>query len=163
MIDEFDSKILDTFPGKVVRKDLTALMKKGTNVPTYVLEYLLGIYCATDDEEVIEEGLDKIKRILSENYVKPDQSEYIKSKIKENSQHTIIDKITVFLDEHEDKYIARFTNLKISPFEVSSDLVVHNEKLLIGGIWCIIRIENENTTNPEKYREILTIPEIPEF
>lgn len=141
MIDEFDSKILDTFPGKVVRKDLTALMKKGANVPTYVLEYLLGMYCATDDEEVIEEGLNKIKRILSENYVKPDQSEYIKSKIKENGQHTIIDKITVILDEREDKYIAQFTNLKISPFEVSSDLVIHNEKLLIGGIWCIIRIE----------------------
>ena len=77
MIDEFDAKVLETFPGKVVRKDLTALMKKGANVPTYVLEYLLGMYCATDDEEIIEEGLEKIKRILSENYVKPDQSDYV--------------------------------------------------------------------------------------
>lgn len=138
---EFDRKVLDNFPGKVVRKDLTSLMKKGANVPTYVLEYLLGMYCATDDEEAIEAGLVKIKRILSENYVRPDQSEYVKSKIKENGQYTIIDKITVELDEREDKYVARFTNLNMDPFEVSSDLVVHNEKLLVGGIWCIMKIE----------------------
>ncbi len=138
---EFDIKVLDNFPGKVVRKDLTALMKKGANVPTYVLEYLLGMYCATDDEEAIEVGLGKIKRILSENYVRPDQSEYVKSKIKENGQYTVIDKITVVFDEREEKYVAQFTNLRIDPFEVSSDLVVHNEKLLIGGIWCIVKIE----------------------
>ena len=138
---EFDRKVLDNFPGKVVRKDLTSLMKKGANVPTYVLEYLLGMYCATDDEEAIEAGLVKIKRILSENYVRPDQSEYVKSKIKENGQYTILDKITVELDEREDKYVARFTNLNMDPFEVSSDLVVHNEKLLVGGIWCIMKIE----------------------
>lgn len=136
-----DEKALDNFPGKVVRKDLTSLMKKGANVPTYVLEYLLGMYCATDDEGAIEIGLSKIKRILSENYVRPDQSEYIKSKIRENGQYTIIDKITVELDEREDKYVARFTNLNMDPFEVSSDLVVHNEKLLVGGIWCIVKIE----------------------
>ena len=138
---EFDAKILDNFPGKVVRKDLTALMKKGANVPTYVLEYLLGMYCATDDAEAVEIGLGKIKKILSENYVRPDQSEYVKSKIKENGQYTIIDKITVVFDDREDKYVARFTNLRMDPFEVSSDLVVHNEKLLVGGIWCIVKIE----------------------
>ncbi len=138
---EFDEKILDNFPGKAVRKDLTSLMKKGANVPTYVLEYLLGMYCATDDEDAIETGLEKIRKILSENYVRPDQSEYVKSKIKENGQYTIIDKITVELDEREDKYIARFTNLNLDPFEVNSDLVVHNEKLLVGGIWCIVKIE----------------------
>ena len=138
---EFDAKILEYFPGKVVRKDLTSLMKKGANVPTYVLEYLLGMYCATDDEDAIEIGLDKIRRILSENYVRPDQSEYVKSKIKENGQYTIIDKITVIFDEREDKYVARFTNLRMDPFEVPSDLVVHNEKLLVGGIWCILKIE----------------------
>ncbi len=138
---DLDRKALNYFPGKVVRKDLTAIMKKGANVPTYVLEYLLGMYCATDDEEMIHIGLEKIKKILSENYVRPDQSEYVKSKIRENGQYTIIDKITVELDEREDKYIARFTNLNIDPFEVSSDLVVHNEKLLVGGIWCILKIE----------------------
>lgn len=138
---EFDAKVLDNFPGKVVRKDLTTLMKKGANVPTYVLEYLLGMYCATDDEEAIEIGLEKIKRILSENYVRPDQSEYVKSKIKENGQYTIIDKLTVTFDDREDKYVAQFTNLRMDKFEVPSDLVVHNEKMLIGGIWCIIKIE----------------------
>lgn len=138
---ELDMKFLESFPGKVVRKDLTSLMKKGANVPTYVLEYLLGMYCATDDEEAIEIGLSKIKRILSENYVRPDQSEYVKSKIKENGQYTIIDKITVVFDDREDKYVARFTNLRMDPFEVSSDLVIHNEKLFVGGIWCILKIE----------------------
>lgn len=141
MMTELDEKILENFPGKVVRKDLTNLMKKGANVPTYVLEYLLGMYCATDDEDAIAVGLSKIKKILSENYVRPDQSEFVKSKIKENGQYTIIDKITVELDEREDKYIAWFTNLNMDPFEVSADLVVHNEKLLVGGIWCIVKIE----------------------
>lgn len=155
---EFDMKVLDSFPGKVVRKDLTTLMKKGANVPTYVLEYLLGMYCATDDEEAIEIGLGKIKRILSENYVRPDQSEYVKSKIKENGQYTIIDKITVVFDDREDKYIARFTNLRMDPFEVPSDLAVHNEKLLIGGIWCIVKIEyvgleKKDEDNQEAFEE----------
>ena len=116
-MDNFDSKIIEFFPGKAVRKDLTTLMKKGANVPTYVLEYLLGMYCATDDEEAIAVGLEKIKRILAENYVRPDQSEYVKSKIKENGQYTIIDKITVVFDDREDKYVARFTNLRMDPFE----------------------------------------------
>lgn len=147
---DFDSKVLENFPGKVVRKDLTSLMKKGANVPTYVLEYLLGMYCATDDEDAIEVGLGKIRRILSENYVRPDQSEYVKSKIKENGQYTIIDKITVVFDDREDKYVARFTNLRMDPFEVPSDLVVHNEKLLVGGIWCILKIEYVGLEKPEE-------------
>ena len=155
---DFDVKVLDNFPGKVVRKDLTTLMKKGANVPTYVLEYLLGMYCATDDEEAIEVGLGKIKRILSENYVRPDQSEYVKSKIKENGQYTIIDKITVVFDDREDKYVARFTNLRMDPFEVPSDLVVHNEKLLVGGIWCIVKIDyiglkKEDEDDQESFEE----------
>ena len=151
---EFDQKILEYFPGRAVRKDLTALMKKGANVPTYVLEYLLGMYCATDDEDAIQIGMEKIKRILTENYVRPDQSEYVKSKIKENGQYTIIDKITVIFDEREDKYVARFTNLNMDPFEVSSDLVVHNEKLLIGGIWCIVKIEYVGLNPEEDTQEI---------
>lgn len=150
----FDLKVLDNFPGKVVRKDLTTLMKKGANVPTYVLEYLLGMYCATDDEDAIEAGLSKIKRILSENYVRPDQSEYVKSKIKENGQYTVIDKITVNFDEREDKYIAYFTNLRLDPFEVTSDLVVHNEKLLIGGIWCIVKVEYVGLDREDKDEDL---------
>ena len=141
IMDEFDKRVIEAFPGKAVRKDLTGLMKKGANVPTYVLEYLLGMYCTTDDDDEMRIGLDKIKKILSENYVRPDQSDYVKSKIKENGQYTVIDKVTVRLDEKEDKYVASFTNLDLKDFEVNSDLVVHNEKLLIGGIWCIIKIE----------------------
>lgn len=139
-MDDFDRKVIGIFPGKSVRKDLTAQLKKGANVPTYVLEYLLGMYCTTDDEEELETGLRKIRKILSENYVRPDQSDYIKSKIKESGGYTIIDKVTVRFDEREDKYAASFTNLKISEFEVGRDLVTHNEKLLIGGIWCIVKI-----------------------
>ena len=87
-MDELDRKVIAAFPGKSVRKDLTSLMKKGANVPTYVLEYLLGMYCATDDDEAIRAGLEKIKKILSENCVRPDQSDYVKSKIKENSRNS---------------------------------------------------------------------------
>lgn len=147
-MDDLDRKIVDNFPGKSVRKDLTNLMKKGANVPTYVLEYLLGMYCATDDEEAIEIGLGKIKRILSENYVRPDQSELVKSKIRENGTYTVIDKIVVYFNEREDMYVAHFTNLRMDPFQVSSDLVVHNEKLLVGGIWCIVKMAY-NSTNEE--------------
>ncbi|MCI6014391.1 MAG: BREX system Lon protease-like protein BrxL [Coprobacillus sp.] len=151
-MDNLDRKIIQNFPGKIVRKDLTELMKKGSNVPTYVLEYLLGMYCSTDDTTIIENGMNKIRNILSENYVKPDQSEYIKSKIRQNGTYTIIDKIRVTLDEREDKYVAHFTNLNVAPFEVSSDLVVNNEKILLGGIWCIAKIEylkldNSSTEN----------------
>ena len=157
IMDEFDRKVIATFPGKSVRKDLTSLMKKGANVPTYVLEYLLGMYCATDDEDAIKTGLEKIKKILSENYVRPDQSDYVKSKIKENGQYTVIDKVTVRLDESEDKYVASFTNLDLQDFEVNSDLVTHNEKLLIGGIWCIIKIEyvglEKEDDEEEEYEE----------
>ena len=113
-------------------------------------------YCTTDDDDEMRIGLDKIKKILSENYVRPDQSDYVKSKIKENGQYTVIDKVTVRLDEKEDKYVASFTNLDLKDFEVNSDLVVHNEKLLIGGIWCIIKIEYvglEQDDEEDEYEE----------
>lgn len=153
-MNELDEKILEIFPGKVVRKDLTALMKKGANVPTYVLEYLLGMYCATDDEDAIEIGCSKIRSILSENYVRPDQSEYVKSKIRENGQYTVIDKINVTFEEREDIYAVRFTNLRIDPFKVSSDFVVNNEKLLIGGIWCIVKIEYIGISEDDEYEDM---------
>lgn len=147
---ELDLKIIENFPGKIVRKDLTHIMKQDSNVPTYVLEYLLGMYCSTDDEDIISAGMEKIKKIIAENYVRPDQSEFIKSRIKENGTYTIIDKISVYLNEREDKYIATFTNLKISPFEVSSSFVVQNEKLLTGGIWCILNIAYKNAFDDEE-------------
>ena len=139
-MNELDRKIIDSFPGKVVRKDLTSLIKSAANVPTYVLEYLLGLYCATDDEETIQKGLEKIRKILADNYVKPEESERIKSLIRENGEYTVIDKVAVFLDEREDKYIARFLNLEISGFEINSEHVVGNSKLLMGGVWCILKI-----------------------
>lgn len=156
-MDALDRKILDNFPGLVVRKDLAAIMKKGANVPTYVLEYLLGQHCSSDDEDVINIGMENIKKILSENYVSPDHSEYIKSKIRENGVYTIIDKLSVVYSEHEDKYVANFHNFSISPFEVSSDLVIHNDKLLLGGIWCIVKIEYspENMSNNDDNEEYL--------
>lgn len=139
-MDELDEKIIKNFPGKIVRKDLTSLMKRGANVPTFVLEYLLGMYCATDDEEVIEAGLEKIRTILSENYVRPDESEKIKSKIRENGEYTVIDKISAILDEYNDVYVARFANLDIERFVLPSEYATEYTKILTGGIWCITRI-----------------------
>ena len=147
-MDSLDQKIVDLFPGKIVRKDLTALMKRGANVPTFVLEYLLGMYCSTDDEDAIASGLEKIRKILSENYVRPDESEKIKSKIRENGEYTVIDKVSARLDEYKDIYVARFTNLEIEPFILPAEYASEYTKILTGGIWCITRIayqyENED-------------------
>ncbi len=139
-MDQLDQKMLNCFPGKVVRKDLTALMKRGANVPTFVLEYLLGMYCSTDNETAIQAGIEKIKKILAENYVRPDESEAVKSKIRENGEYTVIDKLEVFLDEKEDIYVVCFTNLKIRPIEIDSQYILQNPKLLSGGIWSIIKL-----------------------
>lgn len=140
-MDDLDRKVVDVFPGKIVRKDLTALMKRGANVPTFVLEYLLGMYCATDDPEMVEQGLERIRRILIENYVRPDESERIKSVIRERGQYTIIDKVSARLDEYNDCYIAEFTNLLIEPFLMPEEYARSYSKILSGGIWCIMRIE----------------------
>ena len=139
-MDALDAKIVATFPGKIVRKDLTAYMKRGANVPTFVLEYLLGMYCSTDDEDAIQVGLEKISRILSENYVRPDESEKIKSKIRENGQYTVIDKVSARLDEYRDIYVAQFTNLEIEPFVLPAEYVRQYSKILTGGIWCLTQI-----------------------
>ena len=138
---ETDVKLNTYFPGRVVRKDLTKLMKVGHNVPVYVLEYLLGSNCATDDEELIREGVRKVKNILSENYVRPDEAELIKSRIRETGYYTIIDKITVRLNEKRDVYEAVFSNLGITKIEVEPEYVKKFSKLLGGGIWCIIKME----------------------
>ena len=147
---EIDDKLNTYFPGKVVRKDLTKLMKVGHNVPVYVLEYLLGSNCATDDEDLIKEGVKKVKNILSENYVRPDEAELIKSKIRETGYYTIIDKVTVRLNERRDVYEALFSNLGISKVEVDPFYVKKYEKLLGGGIWCIIKMEylSESSQSP---------------
>lgn len=128
------------FAGRVVRKDLTKLLKEGANVPVYVLEYLLGMYCAVDDEETIQEGLKTVKQILSDNYVRPDEAEKIKSKIKEIGSFKIIDKVTVKLNEKRDVYEAILSNLGVKGLSVGSDIVKQYEKLLVGGIWCILNL-----------------------
>lgn len=139
--DDLDRKIIEHFPGKIVRKDLTSLMKRGAGIPTYVLEYLLGMYCATDDEAAIADGMARIRKILAENYVRPEESEKIKSRIRELGQYTVIDKVSARLDEYRDLYVAQFTNLNIEPFVMPDEYVRQHTKILTGGIWCIMRIQ----------------------
>jgi ATP-dependent Lon protease len=128
------------FAGRVVRKDLTKLIKEGANVPVYVLEYLLGTYCASDDAETIAAGLVTVKQILAENYVRPDEAEKVKSKIRERGSFKVIDKVTVRLNEGRDSYEALLSNLGIKNAEVPDSYAREFEKLLVGGIWCIVTI-----------------------
>ena len=124
----------------MVRKDLTKLIKEGANVPVYVLEYLLGMYCASEDPEVIRIGLENVKRILAENYVRPDEAEKIKSKIREAGSYKVIDKVTVKLNEKRDSYEALLSNLGVKNADMPDSHVREFEKLLVGGIWCIVSI-----------------------
>ncbi|MCP5213010.1 MAG: protease Lon-related BREX system protein BrxL [Hahellaceae bacterium] len=134
---DLDQLLNEHFAGRVVRKDLTKLIKEGANVPVYVLEYLLGMYCASDDPEVIEQGLRNVKTVLAENYVRPDEAEKVKSLVKERGTFKVIDRVTVRLNERKDKYEAAFSNLGIKDAEISSGIVKEYEKLLVGGIWVI--------------------------
>src|SRR5437660_12023425 len=129
------------FPGKVVRTDLTKLIKEGANVPVYVLEYLLGSYCASNDDVVIAERLRTVKRVLAENYVRPDEAEKVKSTIRERGSLKVIDKVSVTLNEKRDVYEALLANLGVKGVEVGSSIVKKFEKLLVGGIWCIVTLE----------------------
>lgn len=143
------NKLNQVFPGKVVRKDLTKKIKEGANVPVYVLEYLLGMYCATDDESAIEDGVVMVKKILADNFVRPDEAEKVKSLIRERTQYTVIDKITVRLNEREDRYEAEFSNLGIKRAYISPEIVKQFEKLLVGGIWCISRVSYYHGDNDD--------------
>lgn len=140
-MDELSIKLNQHFAGKVVRKDLTQKLKQGANVPIYVLEYLLGMYCATDDEDSINAGVERVKNILADNFVRPDEAEKIKSKIREMSRYTVIDKLTVKLNEKKDIYVAEFSNLGLKNVEISANYVKDYEKLLGGGIWCIVKLQ----------------------
>ena len=134
-------KILDAFLGKVVRKDLAFLVKGGLPVPTYVLEYLLGQYCASDDEEDIEQGLEKVKEVIRNNYVHRAEAEIVKGKIKEQGRHRIIDKVSVTLNDRADEYHAQFANLGLTGIPIGAEYVKANPKLLSGnGVWCIVTI-----------------------
>lgn len=140
-IKQLDDKLNHVFAGRVVRKDLTKLIKEGANVPVYVLEYLLGMYAATDDEASIEEGMNRVKKILAENFVRPDEAEKIKSRIRELGQYSVIDKITVKLNPTLDRYEAEFSNLGLKNVPVPSTYVKEFDKLLVNGIWCMIKID----------------------
>ncbi len=135
-----DDLLNQHFAGKVVRKDLTKLIKEGANVPVYVLEYLLGMYCASNDEEIIRDGMETVKTILAENYVRPDEAEKVKSKIKERGSYKVIDKVTVRLNERRDIYEALLSNLGVKDAEIPASYVKQFEKLLAGGIWCIVTV-----------------------
>lgn len=150
-MEELNEKLNHYFAGKVVRKDLTKKIKEGANVPVYVLEYLLGMYCATNDESAIEDGVETVKRILADNFVRPDEAEKIKSKIKERGIYTVIDKVTVRLNEKLDLYQAEFSNLGIKDALIDDEIVKQYEKLLVGGIWCIIKV-SYNFDDQDRHR-----------
>lgn len=137
---DLDRLLNEHFAGRVVRKDLTKRLKEGANVPVYVLEYLLGMYCASDDQTVIDAGMETVKKILAENYVRPDEAEKVKSRIKERGSFKIIDKVSVTLNDKKDVYQALFHNLGVKDAEIHDRYVREFEKLLAGGIWCIVTL-----------------------
>lgn len=137
---DLDELLVAEFKGRVVRKDLTKQLKEGANVPVYVLEYLLGMYCSAAEDELIQEGLKNVKKILTENYVRPDEAEKAKSLIREKGTHKVIDKVTVRLNQRKDIYEASLSNIGIKDAVVPNKIVKENEKLLTGGIWCIITV-----------------------
>ena len=134
-------KLVENFPGKIVRKDLTKKIKEGANVPVYVLEYLLGMYASSLDEELVEKGVNTVKNILARNYVRPDEAEKIKAKIRENGSYTVIDKVSVVLNEYQDQYEAEFSNLGLSGVRIRDEYPKRYDRLLGGGIWCIVQME----------------------
>jgi ATP-dependent Lon protease len=168
-MQEMTSQDLDTdkllneyFQGRVVRKDLTKKLKQGANVPVYVLEYLLGMNCASDDDAVIEEGLEKVKAILANNFVRPDEAQKIQAKIRETRSYKIIDKVTVSLNQYNDIFEAEFANLGIKKVEIPESYVKKYEKLLCGGIWCILEMgyykeEEDKNKSPFEIRSLTPI------
>lgn len=156
---EINKKLRTYFDGKIVRKDLTKSIKEGANVPVYVLEFLLGQYCNSDDEDIINDGIKSVKRILSENFVRPDEAQKVLSNLREKSVFTVIDRISVKLNIKTDKYEAEFSNLGIRDVIVGSEYVSKFDRLLCGGIWCIIKLyyeydENDTKGNPVHIRKL---------
>lgn len=143
-------KLRQNFDGKIVRKDLTKKIKEGANVPTYVLEFLLGQYCSSDDDEIVAQGVENVKRILADNYVRPDESEKVLSKLRQRGAMTIIDQVTVELNLRYDYYEARFSNLGLGGVPISEEYPEKYDRLLCGGIWCIIQLEYNNDSLEEE-------------
>ncbi len=145
-------KLRQNFAGKIVRKDLTKKIKEGANVPVYVLEFLLGQYCSSDDPELIEKGIESVKHILADNFVRPDEAQKILSQLRQRGNYTVIDRITVKLDIKKDAYFAEFSNLGLRDVPIEEDYPAKFDRLLCGGIWCIIQLNYE--FDDEDYRSV---------
>ncbi len=145
-------KLRQNFAGKIVRKDLTKKIKEGANVPVYVLEFLLGQYCSSDDPELIEKGVESVKHILADNFVRPDEAQKILSQLRQRGNYTVIDRITVKLDIKKDAYFAEFSNLGLRDVPIEEDYPAKFDRLLCGGIWCIIKLNYE--FDDEDYRSV---------
>ena len=143
-------KLREHFDGKIVRKDLTKKIKEGANVPVYVLEFLLGQYCSSDDEEIIERGVENVKRILAENFVRPDEAQKILSVLRSRGSYTVIDKITSSLNLARDIYTAEFSNLGLKDVPLADEYPEKYDRLLCGGIWCIIQLNYEYIEEDKK-------------
>ena len=142
--DTIRAKLRENFQGKIVRKDLTKKIKEGANVPIYVLEFLLGQYCSSDDEEVIQQGVENVKQILANNYVRPDEAQKILSLLRQHGSHTIIDMVSVELNIKKDRYEASFTNMGLTGIPIGETYPEKYDRLLCGGIWCIVQLEYES-------------------
>ena len=136
-------KLRQNFDGKIVRKDLTKKIKEGANVPVYVLEFLLGQYCSSDDDEVIEQGVQNVKHILADNFVRPDEAQKVLSRLRSRGSHTIIDMVTVRLDIKKDCFFAEFSNLGLANIPITDEYPEKYDRLLCGGIWCIVQLDYE--------------------
>lgn len=142
-------KLRENFDGRIVRKDLTKKLKEGANVPVYVLEFLLGQYCSSDDEEVVEKGVQNVKRILADNFVRPDEAQKILAQLRKNGSHTVIDMITVRLDINKNAFFANFSNLGLPDVPISDEYAEKYDRLLCGGIWCIVQLEYTSEDDEE--------------
>lgn len=143
-------KLRHCFDGRIVRKDLTKKIKEGANVPVYVLEFLLGQYCSSDDEEIIRQGVENVKRILADNFVRPDEAQKILSMLRSRGSHTVIDMITVRLDMKRNVYVAEFSNLGIRDIPIADEYPERYDRLLCGGIWCIVQMDYEYIEEDKK-------------
>lgn len=144
------NKLRQNFDGKIVRKDLTKKIKEGANVPVYVLEFLLGQYCSSDDNEVVEEGIKRVKHILADNFVRPDEAQKILSVLRQRGSYTVIDKITVRLNMKKDNYEAEFSNLGLKAIPLGEEYPTKYDRLLCGGIWCIVQLNYEYIEEDKK-------------
>ena len=138
-----NQKLRQVFDGKIVRKDLTKAIKEGANVPVYVLEFLLGQYCGSEDEEIVEKGVQNVKHILADNFVRPDESQKVLSLLRERGSYTVIDRVTVKLNIRMDRYEADFSNLGVKDIPIAAEYVSSYDRLLCGGIWCIVQLDYE--------------------